>query len=174
MTRKTLKGPNAKASFLDPNQKYKYSYNGEFFLDLQRIQHVHLINQYSWIIDRNGWRSDGVHMTLAKGEVNTVQYREEDDDCSFELAGPSAGASCSVTSDKIKANVNVAAFKVRSEAGPIYSEFSPNLNTGVSYGADGFQTKVGGTGATIALDELSMHTPFGSLGVRLPFGRSKW
>lgn len=112
-------------------------------------------------------------MTLAKCEVNTVQYREEDDDCSLELAGPSAGASCSVTVDKIKANANVAAFKVGSEAGPIYSEFSPNLNTAVSYGSDRLQTKVGGVGATIALDELSMHTPFGSLGVRLSFGKSK-
>lgn len=63
----------------------------------------------------------------------------------------------------------LSAGKITSEVGYARAEINPNLNTGATIGPNGFDTRIGGAGASISREGVGFHTPVGSIGMRFPW-----
>lgn len=109
---------------------------------------------------------------MARAEVNTYQYKVSGHDMPFAgyhamgVEGPNARAKLRVSTNGVEGMAELSAGKIKSEVGYVSAELNPNLNTGVSCGRNGFDTRLGGTGASISRKGAGIHTPIGSFEVR--------
>lgn len=83
--------------------------------------------------------------------------------------GPNASADCSISTSGFGAKAELSAGKISSEVGYARAEINPNLTTSATFGMNGIDTRIGGTGASISRKSVDLHTPIGSIGMRFPW-----
>lgn len=112
---------------------------------------------------------------MVDAEVNTYQYKASAHDMpvagyhSVGVEGPNARANFGVSTDGVGGMAQLSAGKIKSEVGYARAELNPNLTTGATFGRNGFDTRVGGAGASVNRNGVDFHTPIGSFGMRNPW-----